>query len=239
MSGPRFARRSMDSEYIDDPALPAGDYTAAMRDLERVNLILGAYRPTLAFLEGATQGMGSIRLLDIGSGHGDGLRRIAQWAAWRGIAAELTGLDLSPAATTAAIAATPPQLPIRFVSGDVFTHVPDPAPDFIVSSLFAHHLEDDDVVRFVRWMETHAQRGWHINDLHRHPLAWAGFGVLSKVMRLHPIVQHDGEISVRRGFTRGEWRRILDDAGVNEVARVEGWFPFRYSISRYRINRVS
>jgi SAM-dependent methyltransferase len=224
--------RSTESEYIDDPGIAPSDYAEAMRDLEKVNRILCAYRSTLDFLETASQGMNSIRIIDVGSGHGDTLRRIARWAARRGIAAELTGLDLSPAATAAAIAATPPELQIRFITGDVFAHVPDPAPEFIVSSLFAHHLSDHDVIRFVRWMDTHAHRGWHINDLHRHPMAWAGFRVMSRVMGWHPIVQNDGAVSVRRGFTRGEWGRILEAAGVDKSSRIEWWFPFRFGISR-------
>jgi hypothetical protein len=38
----------------------------------------------------------------------------------------------------------------------------------IVSSHFAHHLSDADLVRFLRWMEGAARLGWFVNDLHRH-----------------------------------------------------------------------
>lgn len=232
MSSP-FAERSSAPELIDDPALPARDYAAAMRDLERVNRILHAHRPTLAFLDRAARGMTAVRVLDVGSGHGDLLRAIAGWAARKGIAAELTGIDLSAAATAAAVAATPQNSSIRFLTADVFEYRPDPRPDFILSSLFAHHLADTEAVRFLQWMEDHAQRGWHLNDLHRHPLALAGFVALSRVARLHPIVRHDGAISVRRGFTRRDWSGLLHQAGVEE-AKVRWWLPFRFGIDRIR-----
>jgi hypothetical protein len=203
-----------------------------MRDLEKANRLLFAYRPTLSFLKVAAQGMDSFRLIDIGSGHGDGLRAIARWAERRGISVELTGLDLSPAATSAAIVATPAELPIRYLTGNVFEHVSDPAPDFVVSSLFAHHLDDRDVIRFVHWMENHALGGWHISDLHRHPAAWAGFRALAMVMRWHPVVRHDGAISVRRGFTRGDWERVLQETGIDGAARIRWWLPFRFSVNR-------
>jgi hypothetical protein len=84
----------------------------------------------------------------------------------------------------------------------------------------------------VRWMETHAKRGWHISDLHRHPMAWAGFRALSTVMGLHPIVQHDGGVSVRRGFTRSDWERILEEADIARDATIAWWFPFRFCVSQ-------
>ena len=39
--------------------------------------------------------------------------------------------------------------------------------DFVVSSLFTHHLSDAMIVRFLRWMEATARRGWLIYDLQR------------------------------------------------------------------------
>lgn len=223
------------TELIDDPGLPAADYAAAMADLEKVNRLLLAARPTFAFLRAATRGMQAFSLLDAGSGNGDYLRAIARYARARGIAATLTGIDLSPAATAAARAATPSDLGVTFVTGDVFDHAPDPRPDFIVSALFAHHLPDAAVKRFIAWMEAHAARGWHINDLHRHPLAWAGFRALSTAMRWHPIVRHDGAISVRRGFTAEELRARIAGAGVPPGAATVHWHPlFRYGVDRIR-----
>ena len=39
--------------------------------------------------------------------------------------------------------------------------------DIVVSSLLAHHLEDEEIVALLRWMESTAQVGWFINDLER------------------------------------------------------------------------
>src|SRR3546814_8545014 len=72
-----------------------------------------AARPTLGFLGRATLGMTRVRVLDVGFGDGDMLRRIARWAARRGIAAELVGVDLNPRSERAARLHTPPGLAIR------------------------------------------------------------------------------------------------------------------------------
>ena len=101
-------------------------------------------------------------------------------------------------------------------------------PDFIISSLVAHHMHDVELAGFIKWMEGVSRRGWLINDLHRHPIAWAGFRALAAVLRWHPIVAHDGALSVRRAFTRRDWAALLARAGVQ--ARVRWHVPFRWTV---------
>ncbi len=105
----------------------------------------------------------------------------------------------------------------------------------IVSSLFAHHLDDASVVRFLRWMEGRARLGWFINDLHRHGLPYRTFGLLASTLQLHPFVRHDGPVSFARAFVPGEWRRLLRQAGLpeGEVA-IRRWAPFRLCVGRVR-----
>jgi hypothetical protein len=90
-------------------------------------------------------------------------------------------------------------------------------------------MDDAELVGFIRWMQGAALRGWLINDLHRHPIAWAGFRALAALLRWHPIVAHDGALSVRRAFTRADWARLLDQAGVR--ARVRWHVPFRHTVA--------
>ena len=70
------------------------------------------------------------------------------------------------------------------------------------------------MVRFLRWLDPHAARGWFIADLHRTTFAYWGFGLLATVARWHPIVRHDGMVSVARSFRRADWQRLLAEAGV-------------------------
>ena len=219
-------RRSEQAEIIDDPALPEGEFAAALDDLSRVNFWLRGHAPTLAFLRERTKGLARFTLLDVGAGQGDLLRAIERWARRSGIEARLTGIDL---ASGGALASGRAGTDAAYIVGDVFDHRPAKPYDFIVSSLFTHHLADAEIVRFIRWMQAHAQLGWHINDLHRHPLALAGYSALSAVMRWHPIVRHDGRISVRRAFARRDLQTYLDAAGV--TGRIE-WHPlFRWSVA--------
>ena len=103
--------------------------------------------------------------------------------------------------------------------------------DFIVSSQFAHHLTDDELVRFIQWQEAHAVRGWFIADLHRHWMSYYGFPLLARAMRWHRLVREDGAVSIARAFRAKELRGVLARAGASG-ARVRWHVPFRLCVSR-------
>ena len=230
-----FTKRSAQTEWMDAPDVDPAELSACLRDLARVNTVTLARPPTLAFLrQVARRAPGrTLSVLDVGSGEGDMLRRIARWGARRGLALRLEGMDLNPTSEVAARAATPAWMPITYRTGDVFDEPPG-SVDVVLSSLVTHHMANAEIARFLQWMERTAQRGWFVNDLHRHPVAYHGFRALSAVAGWHPMVQHDGAVSVTRSFTRTDWDRLLAQAGLSGVARVRWQMPFRYCVSRLR-----
>ncbi len=233
----RFAHRVLLPELMDTEPCGSDTFRACLVDLSKVNRLTLAYRPTLAFLRRAARSLPpgrALRLLDVGGGYGDALRHIDRWAARRGIALEMTSVDLSPWSRAAGEGAAPTRTPIRFVTANVFDYQPDAPPDVVISSLFAHHLEDRDVVRFLQWMERHATRGWFVNDLHRHPLPYWFFRLLSRAMRWHRFVRHDGPVSIGRAFVRADWQRLIAEAGLPAGAvAIRWWLPFRYGVTRF------
>jgi hypothetical protein len=98
--------------------------------------------------------------------------------------------------------------------------------------LFCHHLQTADLPKFVRWMDRSSTLGWLVNDLYRSKLAASGFYVLSRLLRRHPFVQHDGPVSFARSFRTKDWQSILDDAqidGVDIAIRA----PFRLCLEKF------
>lgn len=227
-----LTRRSLVDELMDDPALDFATYAAVLGDLSKVNTITMARRPTLGFLERALAGVKSFRLLDVGFGDGDMLRAIARWASERGLKAELVGIDLNPRSETVARAATPDDMKIDWRTGDYADLDREPW-DFVVSSLVAHHMTHDQLIAFLRFMDRHGSRGWFINDLHRHGFAYLGFPLLARLFFWHPIVRHDGQLSIARSYRSAEWLPLLEEAGV-EHARVFRAFPFRLCVEAIR-----
>jgi trans-aconitate methyltransferase len=115
---------------------------------------------------------------------------------------KLTGLDLNPDVTAIAAEASSATSKIEWVTEDVFRYVPGQPVHLVISSLFTHHLGEDDIVRFIEWMEQHARLGWLINDLSRAAIPYHLFRAFSKLARLHPFVQQDGPISIARPSCR-------------------------------------
>ena len=224
-----LATRTLAEEQMDAPNLDPAIYARVLADLAKVNTITMARRPTLAFLDRlhARDG-GSLRILDVGYGDGDMLRRIAAWAKARHKEVDLVGIDLNPRSADVARAATPASTPIDYRTGD-YQGLADEPWDVIVSSLVAHHMSHDELVGFLRFMDSHAQRGWFINDLHRHGLAYLGYPLLARIAGWHRIVREDGQLSIARSYRPAEWAPILAEAGVCD-ARVFRAFPFRLCV---------
>jgi 2-polyprenyl-3-methyl-5-hydroxy-6-metoxy-1,4-benzoquinol methylase len=230
-----LSRRSTQAELMDGETITAAEYARCLHDLAQVNRITFTHRPTLRWLARATRDLppgAEVSILDVACGEGDLLRAIRRWADRRGLRATLEGIDLNPRSAAAAAAATPAGAAIAYRTGDVFDFAPTPPPDFVVSSQFTHHLADADVVRFLRWLERHAVRGWFIADLHRHALPYWGFRVLAVAAGWHRVVRLDGTVSIARSFRPAEWARLLEDADV--VAETRWHVPFRLCVGRLK-----
>jgi SAM-dependent methyltransferase len=219
------------------PELMDGDcsyeeFRDCLRSLETVNRWLLGYRPTLTWLEWLPRGLREpMHIVDVGCGGGDLLRQISTWARRRGTAVQLTGIDLNPYAARAAAESTPREFGIEWITGDAMLFQPKKKIDIVVSSLTAHHLEDDEVVALLRWMEATAQEGWFINDLERAEWSYRLFGWV----RWHPIVRHDGPVSFRRAFRREDWLHLLAAAAIpREAVTLEHWRPGRLCVGQWK-----
>ena len=231
--GLNFARRAHLTELMDGPC-SYEEFRDCLRDLEEVNRMTRAYRPTLRWLERfAGSGTEPLHIVDVGCGGGDMLRRIEAWARWRGVKVRLTGIDLNPYAARAAREFSPSGSSIEWVTGDAFSYRPSSPVSIVVSSLFTHHLTDGAIVDFLMWMEKTARRGWFINDLHRMRTPYYGFKALAWVMNWHRFVRHDGPVSIRRSFLRADWEDYCAAAGLRagDVA-IEEIRPARLCVAR-------
>ena len=228
-------------EWMDEPC-SYEQFRGCVRDIGRINRWTLAYRPTLRFVRSVlrkeTPSQGPLRVLDVGSGGGDTLRRLSLWALRQGRAVALTGMDLNPHATRAATefsAGDPRFRAIGWRTGDVFTQTAAGAWDVVLSALVTHHMSDAEIVDFLRWMESTAIRGWFINDLVRSRKAYRLFSLWTKLTRWHPFVRHDGLVSIRRSFRAEDWQRLLKAASIPlDAVRIESAGIGRLCVSRVR-----
>jgi SAM-dependent methyltransferase len=229
-----FTHRAQLKEIIDEPC-SREELRPCLRDVARLNRWFFGYRPTLEWLESIVPmaRVRPIRILDVGCGYGDGLRRIERWAQARGFAIELTGIDINPDAIAIASEATPAASLIHWIAADVFEFASAEPFDLVISALFTHHLGEDGIHRFLLWMEQQTALGWFINDLSRAAAPYHLLRMFSKLARLHPFVQHDGPVSFARAFVRQDWLRMCAAAGLNDHAvSIKAFRPARLCVAR-------
>ncbi len=233
-----FSRRAELVELMDEPC-SYEQLRACLHDIARVNRLTFAYRPTIVWMDElvAAHAVSArpLRVVDVGCGYGDTLRRIDGWAQKRGIPVALTGIDLNPDAIRAAKEATPPGQKIEWVVGDALADAATGEIDVVVCSLLTHHLTDPEVVQFVRWMERTTRLGWFINDLHRQPVPYHLFRLLARFTNWHSFVKNDGPVSIRRSFIVEDWRRLCAAAKVDAAnVSIQEYRPARLCVSRIK-----
>ncbi len=237
---PDFSKRDTTPELMDTEVVPYEELRGVLRELTQANELSFAYRPTLAFFrrlarEGRLANDRPIRVIDAASGYGDMARKVDRWAAKNGVDIQITGVDMNPWAARAASEATALGRPLHWATANLFNFRPEGGADIIMSSLFTHHLPDQELVRFIRWMEENARIGWFINDIERHPLPYYFLKIAFWATRRHRFMRHDGPVSFASAFKRQDWVRLLAEAGLREgAARIKSWMPFRLCVSRVK-----
>ncbi len=237
---PDFSRRDTTPELMDTEPVSYPEFRECLRQLAQVNALAFAYRPTLRFFDrllnaGQLPKDRPTRVLDAGSGYGDMGRKLDAWAMRRNVRLEIVGIDMNPWSARAAAEATAPARPLGWRTCDVFDYASDEGTDIVVSSLFAHHLPEPTLVRFLRWMEAETRVGWFVNDLERHPLPYWAIRFAFWATRRHRFMRHDGPVSIASAFRRRDWQTLLQEAGIAAgPAAVEAWAPFRLCVSRVK-----
>jgi SAM-dependent methyltransferase len=233
---PNFRQRAQLTELMDEPC-SRDVLRACLCDIARVNRWTLGYRPLFHWLDAILSvHPGPLRILDVGCGNGDALRRIAQRCKAGGIPVELIGLDINRDAVAIAAEATPSSMRIEWIATDVFAYVPRRRIHLVISSLFTHHLSDAEVVRFLRWMEHNAELGWFVNDLSRGAVSYFLLRAFVRLANVHHFVQHDGPVSIARSFSSDDWQRLCASASLRgEDISIRAHKPGRLCVARRKM----
>lgn len=225
---PNLRQRSSEPELMDQGGISFQEFHHCLRSLEAINTWTLAYRPTLRWLRPWLRTTQRLSILDAGSGGGDMLRRIEKKARNKNL--DLIGVDLNPWSKQSALM-TSSHSSARYATADIFHFQPEREIDLIICSLFTHHLSDEQLIEFLRWIDARASKGWFINDLHRHPLPYHFIRLSTQLLSRNRLVRNDAAVSVAKSFTADDWRRLLDRAGIGDRARIQWYFPFRLCLA--------
>lgn len=216
------------AEILDSDACPPVEVETSLHDLCRINRWFGGVATTRKLIERVASATGkrTFSVLEVAAGFGEVSKIAGKELEHQGIALEVTDLDRVRTHLlrgNRAVVADALALPFQSCSFDL-----------VSCSLFAHHLEPDELSRFAAEALRVSRCAVLINDLVRHPLhvalVYAGFPLMrSYVSRV------DGLASVRRSYIPHEMRQIL--AGDTKTARdieISRHFLFRMGVIMWK-----
>jgi hypothetical protein len=220
-------RRKVIPELLDEDQGTPAEIAASLVDLRHINNWFGGTRTSATLVKRVAEESGRRRLslLEAGAGAGDvplGVRRLLAPA---GLEVQVTLLDRMwthlPHHAATGIAGDALRLPLR-----------DESFDLVSCSLFAHHLEPEELRRFVAEGLRVSRIAVLINDLIRSPvhlaLVYAGLPFFRS-----RITWHDAPASVRRAYTCAEMGEILQEVDAKQV-RISRHYLYRMGVSVWK-----
>jgi SAM-dependent methyltransferase len=197
-------RRKVIPELLDEDLGSPAEIASSLNDLRHINEWFGGMRTTAALLGriAKTSGCERLSLLEVGAGGGDVPLAARQILSGKGgLALDVTLLDLMWSHL--------PHNGVPGVAGDAL-RLPfcDDAFDVVSCTLFVHHLEPPEVLRFGIEALRVCRRAVLINDLIRSPLHLALVYAGLPLFRSR-LTWHDAPASVRRAYSRKEMRTML------------------------------
>lgn len=203
-------RRIVRPEILDTEQSSQRDVRDSLVDLQRINRWFGGTGTMAKLIDLVLQKTNAtqLSLLDVASASGDIPQEIQQQLARRGVRLNYTLLDRDASHFSVNGAAR--------VRGDALA-LPfrENSFDLVGCSLFAHHLEPEEIGSFTRGALRVARIGLLINDLRRsypHLAAvYAGKPLFRRITR------HDSVASVLRSYTPDEMRSMLNHGAARAI----------------------
>jgi 2-polyprenyl-3-methyl-5-hydroxy-6-metoxy-1,4-benzoquinol methylase len=227
-----LSARSYQKELLDNDDIAFVHIQQNMRELNTINSYLGGHSISISGFKkivASTYANQPITVCEIGCGGGDNLKVIEKWCTQNSIQARFIGIDMKAECVEFAQQQNP-ALDATWITSDYKEVLFEGnKPDIIFSSLFCHHFTDDAIVKMLVWMKENSTKGFFINDLHRHHLAYYSIKLITSLFSRSFLVKNDAPLSVARGFKKKEWQKIIVAAGIFNCSVNWKW-AFRHLI---------
>ncbi len=227
-----LAERSYKKELLDTDNIPFADIKQNMKELNTINTVLGGHAISIKGIQkiiSKHKVEEPITICEIGCGGGDNLNALQKWCNKKNIKVTFIGIDIKQECIEFAQQQYP-LLQCNWIQSDYQKISFDKnQPAIIFSSLFCHHFIEDELITMLEWMKSNSSKGFFINDLHRHWLAYYSIQFITAAFSRSYLVKNDASLSVARGFLQTEWIKIFADAGIKNYSINWKW-AFRHLI---------
>lgn len=227
--------RSKDIEIMDDFDMTGDLLIKSLDHLARINKWLGGNKITIDGLKAILKTWDknkTISIIDVGCGSGDMLRKVAEFGYKNDYKFQLLGLDANHATIEYATELSVNYPEITFRKEDVLSKEFESYNyDIALSTLFLHHFDDPVALNFVQTLVKNAKIGVVINDLHRHPVAYYLFKLLTLFIK-NPMANEDGLTSILRSFKRKELESFSNKLDYNSTIAWRWAFRYQWIIHK-------
>lgn len=221
--------RSNMPELMDDFSMKGEILRDTLDKLGKINKWLGGNHVTLDGLKQLLKDQPKDKtyiIIDLGCGHGDILRLVADYGRRHNYSFNLIGIDANQYAIDYANELSKDYSELTFKNLDIFSKDFENLDyDLVLSTLFLHHFNQNEIHTLLKKLTAKAKLGIVINDLHRNKMAYGLFKLLGLVISNHMIVQ-DGLTSILRAFKRNELESISEQ--LNLKSQIRWKWAFRY-----------
>jgi 2-polyprenyl-3-methyl-5-hydroxy-6-metoxy-1,4-benzoquinol methylase len=223
-------QRSYKKELMDDDNIPFDAMAQTLKELNIINTRLGGHAITLKGVQQFLKGNEPVTICEIGCGGGDNLFAIYNYYTQKNIPVTFIGIDMNMECIAFAKQQYP-QLPCQWICSDyAVVKFGDKQPDIIFSSLFCHHFTNEQLVKMLQWQKQNSRRGFFINDLQRHWLAYYLIKYITKFFSKSYLVKNDACLSVARSFRKKDWQQLFQQAGPGHY-NIRWKWAFRFLIA--------
>ncbi len=229
-----FKSRSDKKELLDLTDLPKKDLFRNLKDLDKINRLLGGHAISVNALHKVLKAVKFNmvpHLADIGCGGGDSLRAFARWREKNEVLIRLSGIDLKADCIQFCVENSSIHPEIQFIQNDYRIALEQVNVDIVHAALFCHHLKENEIIDLIKFC-LGRNAILVINDLERNPLAYYAIKWITGLFSSSYLVKNDAPLSVLRGFKKEEWKSILKRAGAVNFSLRNKW-AFRHQIIIY------
>jgi SAM-dependent methyltransferase len=216
-------KRVVVEELLDTDAGTPREVAQSITDLRMFNRAFGGTRTVSSLLRRVAEqrNLKELSWVDVAGGEGFVAIVTSHTLARSGVVMHPVVLDRAPTHMDGQIPA---------VCGDALAlPFADSSFDAVGCSLFAHHLEPDELARFAAEGLRVARHALLIHDLIRHPLHLA-LSYLGFPLYRSRITRHDAPASVRRAYTMEEIRKILERVAEGTRIEIQQFFLYRMGV---------
>lgn len=221
--------RSKDIEIMDDLNMGGELLINTLDQLANINKWLGGNKITLDGIKSLLKNHPKnkiFKIVDLGCGHGDILRKVATFGKLKGYNFQLLGIDANQAAIDYANLLSTDFPEISYKKEDVLSQeFKTETYDIALCTLFLHHFEDEVAVELIQTLTNNARIGVVINDLHRHRMAYYLFKLVTLTNKNKMIVS-DGLMSILKAFKRKDLEQFSDK--ISYKSKITWHWAFRY-----------